>query len=347
MFGKPKRTVALDIGASSVKLVEIERRGNRPRLANCAIAPLDPEAIVDGEIMDRSAVVAGIRELFHRQRVQQRRVISGICGRGVIVKKIAMERMSYEEASEAIYWEAEQHVPYGINDVVLDFKILDTDIGPSQMQVLLVAAKRNIVMNHAEIVREAGLIPDVVDIHSFAVQNVLEVNHAPRPEEVVALLNAGAEITNISIVRDGTPLYTQDVSTGAHRLVHAVQRAHQVPREQAERAVQGESNGKLDVAPLLDEFCRELSAGLDKSLTFLRTSGDADQLDRIMLSGGCVRIPEFVERMKAAQSVPVEQINPLEQMQVLPGTFADGEMSAVAPQLVVAIGLALRKGRSA
>ncbi|MBD3237879.1 MAG: type IV pilus assembly protein PilM [Candidatus Eisenbacteria bacterium] len=345
LFGKPKRTVALDIGASSIKLVEVERRGSKSKLAHCAVAALDSDAIVDGEVMNRPAVVRTIGELFSGQRIQRRRVVSGICGRGVIVKKIAMERMNHEEASEAIYWEAEQHVPYGIDDVVLDFKILDTDIGPSQMQVLLVAAKRNVVMNHAEIVRESGLIPDVVDVHSFAVQNVLELNHAPEPGQVVALLNAGAEITNICIVRDGTPLYTQDISTGAHRLIHAVQRAHQIPRREADEAIRGASNGKIDISPLLDEFCRELSAGLDKSLIFLRTAGDADGIDRVVVSGGCARIPGFLERLRAAQSVPVEQIDPLAEMEIPSGTLDAQEAPAIAPQLAVAIGLALRKGR--
>lgn len=346
VFGNAKRTVGLDIGASSVKAVEIERRGHEIRLVSCGVAALDPDAIVDGEIMDRQLVIRAIQDLFESRKITRRRVVSGVCGRGVIVKKIAMERMRDEEAAEAIYWEAEQHVPYDINDVVLDFKILNTDIGPTQMQVLLVAAKRNLVLNHAEIVREAGLVLEAVDINSFAIQNTVETNHDIDPEEVVALLNVGAEIVNFSIIQNGIPLYTQDLSTGGNRLIHAIQRTFQVSGEEAIQVMLQGGNGKIDITVLLEDFCSDLSAGVDKSLTYLRTSGDADALDRILLSGGCTRIPGFVEGMANLQSVPVQQIEPLRRLHVDPGTFAENESQEVAARLAVVVGLALRKGRS-
>jgi len=346
VFAKTKRTIALDIGASSVKVVELLQRGREARLVNFGMAPLEDETIVDGEIMDRALVIAAIREVFAARGIQRRRVVSAISGRGVIVKKIAMERMSDEEAAEAIYWEAEQHVPYDVSDVVLDFKILNTNLGPTQMQVLLVAAKRNVVMNHAEILREAGLVPDAVDVHAFAVQNAVERNHDLVPAEVLALLNTGAEVCNLSIVRDGTPLYTQDLATGGNRLIHKIQRAHQVKREEAYRALLGPDSGTLDTAALLAEFCSELATAVDKSLTYLQSTGEVERLDRLLLSGGLTRIPGFVERMAAEQEVPVERVNPLQRVRYDAALFSGEDPRQIAPQLAVAVGLGLRRGRA-
>jgi type IV pilus assembly protein PilM len=199
-------------------------------------------------------------------------------------------------------------------------------------------------MNHAEILREAGLVPEAVDVHSFAVQNVAESGVGMPDGEVVALLNAGAEVTNVSIVRDGTPLYTQDVSTGGNRLIQSIQRTFQIGRADATSALE-HAHG-YDVAPLIDEFCRELSAALDKSVSYLRSAGDAQELNRVLLAGGCTRIPGFIERMRAVQSNPIELIDPLERLKVAPDALPAGAPPEIGPQLAVAVGLALRKGRA-
>ncbi len=343
MFGKGKKTtVGLDIGASSIKVIEVEHRGEEVHLLNFGIAPLDPETIVDGEIMDRQMVVETIQNLIESRGIHRKRVVAGIHGRGVIVKKIVMERLDQQDASEAIYWEAEQHVPYDINDVSLDFEILPVDMGPKQMQVLLVAAKRDLILNLAEIIREAGLVPDAVDVNSFAVQNVLETAHDMRPEEVVALIDIGAEITNVNIVRDGIPLYTQDVSMGVNNMVRAVQKKFQVSREEAGDALEGRTD-KLDVRHPLETFCKDLGHSLDKSATYLKTSGDAEQLDRIFLSGGGARVPGLVDVLQEVQPLPVELVDPLRRIHFDPAVFAGGSPEEIAPQLVVGVGLALRK----
>ena len=344
MIGKRKKsTIGLDIGASSIKAVEIERLGNEIHLLNYGMAPLDPETIVDGEIMDRQMVVETIQNLMESSGFKRKRIVAGIHGRGVIVKKIVMERLAEEDASEAIYWEAEQHVPYDINDVSLDFEILGVDMGPKQMQVLLVAAKRDLILSLAEIIREAGLTPEAVDVNSFAVQNVVETSHDLRPEEVAALLDVGAEITNVNIIRDGIPLYTQDITIGVNNIVRMAQKRHQVSREEALEELQSPT-GKVDVRPLMESFCKDLSHSLDKSASYLKTSGEAEQIDRIFLSGGAPRIAGFVEVLSEAQPLPVEVVNPLRRLQYAPELFAGVDPERVAPQLTVGVGLALRKG---
>lgn len=343
VLGKRKKTtVALDIGASNIKLIEIERRNNEIHLINFGIAPLDPETIVDGEIMDRQMIVETIQNLIESCDISRKRVITGIHGRGVIVKKIVMERLDEEDASEAIYWEAEQHVPYDINDVSLDFEILAVDMGPKQMQVLLVAAKRDLVLDLADIIREAGLTPEAVDVNAFAVQNVVESAHDPRPEEVIALLDIGAEITNLNIVRDGIPLYTQDISMGLNNTVRTIQKRFHVSREDACAALES-PDPQIDIKPLLETFCKDLGHNIEKSATYLKTAGDADQIDRIFLSGGGARIRILVEVMDEMLSQSVEVVDPLKRIQFDAAVFGGADPHELGPQLAVGIGLALRK----
>ena len=233
MFSKGRTTVGLDIGSSSIKVVELESKGGATRLVKYGIADLVPETIVEGEVMDRQLVVEAIQNLLERCQIKQRKVAAGIAGRGVIVKKITMDRLDAKDAREAINWEAEQYVPYDINDVSLDFEILGVDVGPKQMQVLLVAAKKDLVNTQADLIREADLQPSVIDINSFAVQNAAELNYDFVQEETVALLNVGAELSNINIVRGGIPLYTQDLSLGGNAFISSVQKRYQVNQDEA------------------------------------------------------------------------------------------------------------------
>lgn len=344
MFARGKSTVGLDIGASSVKLVELQHAEDGVRMTRFGEARLDPDVIVDGEIMDRMRVIDGIGELYERLGITRRRVVCGVHGRGVMVKKIVMERMDAEEASEAIYWEAEQHVPYDINDITVDYEVLDAERGPKQMQVMLVAAKRDLILNLAEVIREADLVVEAVDVNGFAVQNAIESSSGLKANEVVGLLNIGADITNLNVVRDGIPLYTQDLSLGGHSYLQAIQKNYQLSREEVEQALQ-ESPRRLDVDAQVDGFCADLATSLDKSLNYLRSSGEAEELDRIVLCGGGALIPGLVAALERLQPVAVELADPLRAVRWEPELLSAEDAAGVAPRFAVGIGLALRKER--
>ncbi len=345
MVTRDRTIVGLDIGASSIKVVEIERRRGDMRLVNFGEAALEPDAIVDGEIMDRQAVVAAIRELFTSRRITPQRVVLGVHGRGVIVKKIVMDRIEASEAAEAVYWEAERHVSYDLNDLSLDFEILGVDVGPTQMQVLLVAAKRDLILNRAEIIEEAGLGVEAVDVNGFAVQNALEHSQSYTATEIVALLNIGADITNVNVVRGGVPLYTQDLALGGHTYLQSIQKAFHLSRAEVEKALQ-DTPARLDVRVQLEEFCGDLSANIEKSLNYLRTSGEADHLDRVLVCGGGAQVTGVVAMLTHLQSVPVQVVDPLHGLSCARGLFAEGEAERIAPRLAVSLGLALRKERA-
>jgi type IV pilus assembly protein PilM len=231
-----------------------------------------------------------------------------------------------------------------MDDLSLDYQILDVDLG-TKMQVLLVAAKRDLILSRVEIIREAGLAVEAVDVNCFALQNALEHGRQLGAEETVALLNIGADITNVNVVRGGLPLYTQDLSLGSHSFVQSVQKAFHLSRAEADKALQ-ENPCRLDVAPLLEQFCADLWGSLEKSLNYLRTSGEADHLDRVLLSGGGAQIEGLVERLASRPETAVALADPLRGLSWGRGVFAEGDPARVAPRLAVGLGLALRKERA-
>ena len=343
-FGKRQSLVGLDIGSHSVKIAEVESQTNKGhRLVNWGISAPLAEAIVDGEIMDRQLVVDAISNLLESRGIQSRNVAASVSGRAVIVKKITMNRLSAEDAQQAVFWEAEQHVPYDINDVSLDFEIL----GPApnddkQMQVLLVAAKKDMVMSFGDLIREAGLVPLIVDVDSFATQNALEANYDFAPGEVVATLNIGSEITNINITQAGVPYFTKDLQFGGQSVVDAVQRKFSLSQSEAVAAVRGES-GTQEIVPVIEQACEGLATALDRAQAYLRTAGEAGAVSRIMMCGGSALTPALPEFLGRRFGVPTEIANPLSRVAYDPALFAGQDVMRVAPLLTVGIGLALRR----
>src|SRR5436309_7846630 len=344
LFGKKQSLVGLDIGSHSVKLAEVESQANKGyRLVNWGISPPLGEAIVDGEIMDRQLVVDAIVNLLESRAIRTRNVAASVSGRAVIVKKITMNRLSADDAQQAVYWEAEQHVPYDINDVSLDFEILGpAPNDPKQMQVLLVAAKKDMVMSFSDLIREAGLQPMIVDVDSFAAQNALEANYDFGPTEVVAILNIGSEITNIDITRAGVPYFTKDLQLGGNTFVEAAQRKFSLSQSEAAAVVRGETSG-FEVVPVVEQACEGLALALERAQAYLRTAGEAGSVTRIMLCGGSALTPGIADFLSRRFNVTAEVANPLSRIGYDPALFAGQEVMKVAPLLTVGIGLALRR----
>lgn len=345
LFGKKQSLVGLDIGSHTIKAVELESQPNRThRLTRWGISAPLAEAIVDGEIMDRQLVVDAVMNLLETREIKSRNVVAAVSGRAVIVKKITMNKLSAEDAQQAVYWEAEQHVPYDVNDVSLDFEILGpAPNDPKQMQVLLVAAKKDMVMSFADLIREAGLDPVMVDVDSFAAQNALEANVDFGPHEIVAILNVGAEMTNINIVQGGVPYFTKDLQLGGHTLVEAAQRKYNLSQAEAAGAVRGESGANLDLTPVIEQACDGLATALDRAQAYLRTAGEAGAITRVMLCGGASLTPGLADFLHRRLGVPAEIANPLARVSYDPAVFAGQDVTKVAPLLTVGIGLALRR----
>lgn len=343
---RSRATVALDIGSNIVKCLRIDRSGETPLLTHFAMVDLLPEAIVEGEIMDRDMVIEAVRECVGRAGVPETKVVSAIGGRSVIVKKILMDKMTAADAKEAILWEAEQHVPFDIDDISLDFQIVKDDVGADQMEILLVAARKETIAQHAELLRDAQLDPLVIDVHSFAVQNCFEQMSGGVSKDVVGLLNIGGDVTNMCIVQNGVPYFTRDLTVGTNRFVEEFQKNLGMNDDDARRMVADPASNP-DVTPeqLLDvvtNVAEELNTGIERSLSFLRTSGDAETIDRLVLTGGGGRFPGLAEFLKERHEIPVEYGDPLGAIDYDPDLFEQTNIERISPLLAVGVGLGLR-----
>jgi type IV pilus assembly protein PilM len=344
---KGKTSVGLDIGSSLIKVVEIDHSKDTPMLIRYGIVKLPSEAIVEGEIMDQSLVVQGIQECMAKAGVTAKNVVTAVSGRAVIVKKVVMDKMNPDDAKEAIFWEAEQHVPFDIDDVCLDFQVLNEDVGANQMEILLVAAKKEMVNAHAGIVRDAGLNPVVIDVDSFAIQNAVEQTSDSGTGRVVGLVNIGSDVTNINIIQNNIPYFTRDLSVGSNVFVEAVQRELGVTFDEAENMLSG--NAAIDdpqrLRQVIMDAANDISMGIERSIAFLKTAGDAERIDHAVLSGGGACVPFLREILSEKHEIDFTVNDAVARMDRAEGLFeAHGDNpEKVAPLLTVALGLALRR----
>jgi type IV pilus assembly protein PilM len=342
LFGRNATTVGLDIGSGLIKLVAISHASGGPVLTKVAFTSVVNDAIVEGEVMDPGIVADSIKGLMASAGIKAKRVVMAVGGRDVIIKKIAMDRMKETEAREVIRWEAEQHVPFDMDNVELDFQILDPEAEGLQMTVLLVAAKRELVEHKLALLSEIGLSASVVDVDAFALHNAFEVNYPEAMRGVVGLVNIGHETTNINILDDGVPVLTRDIPIGTRRFKEDLQRERGLSAESAEAVLRGtDTNEALE--PLLESRGEELAVGIERAAAFLQSaSRSAAGISRVFTTGGGARIPGLNKLLSDRLRIPVQLANPIEKLQVADGVFDQYSVDEVAPLLMLPIGLALR-----
>ncbi|MBX7098198.1 MAG: pilus assembly protein PilM [Myxococcaceae bacterium] len=353
-MAKGKLALGLDIGSTGVKLIQLKEQRKRGQvgyaLQSFGMKPLPPEAIVDGALMNSTAIVQAIQELMSELKVKQRDVAIGVSGHSVIIKKISMPRMTQEELEEAIQWEAEQHIPFEIKDVNIDTQILKPDANDAtgQMDVLLVAAKKDMINDYTSVVTEAGLLPAVVDVDAFAVQNCFGENYEV-PNETVVLINAGAAVVNINIVSGGVTTFTRDVTIGGNQFTEEIQKQLNVSYEEAEALKIGGRQGDRDavvpqeVERVIASVAEQVAGEIQRSLDFYAGTAADATFARVYLSGGTARIPALFKTIESRVGVPVEILNPFKQIEIDNRRFDPAFIMDVAPQAAVAVGLALRR----
>jgi type IV pilus assembly protein PilM len=349
LFSRSKKgVVGLDIGSSAVKLVELtERKPGEFHLQRLGIEPLSPEAIVDGSIMDSSLVVDAILKLNEQTRVKSASYATSLSGHSVIIKKIQLPAMPQEELAESIQWEAEQYIPFDINDVRLDYVVLsEGEPGRDNMEVLLVAVKRDKVNDYISVISQAGKTPALVDVDAFAVQNAYEINYDLDPRKVVALVNMGAGVTNINILARGATVFWRDISFGGNQFSEALQREFNLSFSQAESLKRGEAVDRYtfaDAKPVLDSVSTEMAAEIRKTFDFFSATSSEGPVDEIMLSGGCALTPNLQQTLRERFEVPTELMNPLKRIRFKDGAFDSAWLESIAPMMAVAVGLGIRK----
>lgn len=349
MFGKAKPIVGLDIGSSAVKAVELRPSGRSYKVVAFGSEPIPSDTIVDGAIIDAGAVAEAIKRCLDENKIKTREVVASLSGNSVIVKKINLPVMTESELAESIYWEAEQYIPFDIQDVNLDYQILasaPTADNRGGMEVLLVAAKKEKINDYTEVIRQAGRQPVVVDVDAFALQNAYEANYDLDTGSVVVLMNAGACGININIVMGDQSLFTRDISIGGNAYTEAVQKELSLPFEDAERLKKGEAvagSRPADVYPILRAVTDNLLLEIQKTFDFFKATAASDRIDRILVSGGTSRVEGFGEMLAERFGSPVERFDPFRKIQIDARKFGIEHLAEVAPVSAVAVGLALRR----
>jgi len=345
LFSSKRETVGIDIGSSSVKLVQLREQKGAYHLMNVGILPLPAEAIVDNTLMDSSSIVETIKNILSNLAVKATDAACSISGNAVIIRKIALPAMTTEELEEQIQWEAEQYIPFDINDVNIDFQILAQDeLDPTRMNVLLVASKKDIVNDYLTVFNETGLKLSVIDVDSFAVQNAFEINYDVFPEEVIALVNIGAGIMNLNIVKAGASLFTRDVQMGGSVYTDEIQKHFGVSSEEAERIkISGESPDGGRLQDIMSRLNETLALEMRRSLDFYNSTANEGKISRVYLSGGAAKTALLAEAVGQRLGVPVEVLHPFQKIKCSEKDFDLEYLKEIAPLVTVAMGLATRR----
>ncbi len=349
-FGS-KSIVGLDIGSSTVKAVELSPKGKGGGfdLTHVGVAPLAHEAIVQGAFLNSSAIVDAIREAVENGKIKTKNAAAAVCGHSVIVKKVSLPVMSREELDDQIRWEAEQYIPFDVNEVNLDFQILETSEGEGQMDVLLVAAKKDLIDDYVQVMSEAGLVPAAIDVAAFAVENAFEANYDTAPEDVVALVNIGAQVVNINILCDGIPAFTRDITTAGNQYTEEIQKTLSISFEEAERIKLGgkSSEESQEVVPqevekAMQAVSENVIGEISRSLEFFSATSAESRISRVLFSGGGAKVAGFQAAFQERMGLDVATLNPLQRMN--PNSKFDSDfLDELAPSLGVSVGLALRR----
>ncbi len=341
-----KQCIGLDIGSSSVKAVQLRKKGNGWALQAFGMQPLVAQTIVDGTIMDQGAVADAIRQLWSRLKLKQKEVAIAIAGHSVIIKKISVPQMTPDALAANIRQEAEHHIPFGKDDVEIDYHVTNAASAGGQTELLLVAAKKEVVADYVQCVRDAGLSPQVVDVAAFASQNGFEANYPLDPRETVVLVNIGAAISNINIVRSGVSLFTRDVTIGGNAFTEEIQKQLGIAADEAEAYKVGGSQIEDGVVPqevlrVMDGVSEVMAGEFQRSLDFfLATTADAN-VTRIVLAGGSSKISSLHKAIERRSRLPLEVVDAWKRVEIdrsLDRTY----LNAHSPEALIGVGLAMR-----
>src|SRR5579864_5585475 len=323
----------------------MEEKSSEVEVAHLGLEALAPDIVVDSMIVDSGTVSSAISKLFAENAIKTKNVATAVSGHSVIVKKISLPAMSDAELAETIEKEAAQHIPFDLADVNLDYQILSEDEGQPQMDVLLVAVKKDKILNYTNVLSMAGKTPAIVDIDALALQNCYEYNYEPSANQVVALLNLGASVMNINIVKGTTPLFPRDVSVGGHQYTDSLQKELDLSFEDAEALKLGKKVGTVSEDakhPILQQVTEIIVLEIQKTFDFFRATAPGEHIEKIYLAGGSSKVPGLLEALRQEFSLPVEILNPFQR--IAPPAQGTGMelIDGNAGQMAVAVGLALR-----
>jgi type IV pilus assembly protein PilM len=346
LFKKSKPLIGLDIGSSSLKAVELTKSKKGYQLTGFVYEPLKPDVVVDGAIMDARTVAETIKHSFMAAKLTLKSVATGVSGHSVIVKRVVVPAATPDDVESSIQLDAEQYIPFDIAEVNLDFQIIGPGTTSSEeagMEVVLVAAKKDKIQNHTNVISLAGRNPEIVDIDAFALQNAFEANYTADSSVPVALLNIGASLMNINISKGGMPLFIRDVSVGGNQYTDILQKELQLNFDEAEDLKLGKTGGSEAemVQPLLESITEMLIMEVQKTFDFFRETYPSETIGQVLICGGASRMAGLADRIQETFGYPTDILDPFRKITIGPKLDIE-KVESVGPALAVAVGLALR-----
>jgi type IV pilus assembly protein PilM len=336
--------VGLDIGSSSIKAAELRPlRNGSYELLSLGVEQLSPDCIVDGVVISKLPVADAINRIFAQQTIKNRRVATSISGHSVIVKKISLPVQNEEDLAESIRWEAEQYIPFDITDVNLDYQVLGENSASGNLDVLLVAVKKEKITDHTSVISMAGKNPVVVDVDAFALQNAYQVNYEPVTRTTVALLDIGASVMTINIVAGSDFLFTRDVAVGGRQYTDFIQKEFGLNFDQAEALKHGEAIDKInpsDAQHVIESVTEIICLEIQKTFDFFKSTTTIDHIDRMLVSGGAAHTPGLLETLARKFATPAEKFDSFKKISYDPKRFPF--IADHSPDFAITIGLAMR-----
>jgi type IV pilus assembly protein PilM len=351
VFGKTKNLVGLDIGDHSIKLIELKdmKRSRGYQLAGAAHEPLSSDAIVDGSIMDSGLLIDSIHRAYEKSGTRNKDVAISLSGHSVIIKRISLPVMSREELAESIRWEAEQYIPFDMDDVNISYQVLEglSLSGEGNMDIILAAVKKDRINDYTSVISQAGLNPVVIDVDAFALQNTFEANYDLNPQELIALIDLGASVTTIVIMKGESSIFWRDISVGGNQYTDAIQKELNLTSAQSEQLKCGENLEKIsfeNVLPIISSVSSDIITEVQKTVDFFKATTATDEnLDKIYISGGSSQVRDFQQTLSERFNAPVEPLDTFRKIMVNSKDFPPSLIEKISASSSIAVGLALRK----
>jgi len=347
IFGKKDHLVGLDIGSSFLKVAELKVTGKGLVLHKFGMARILPGTIVEGKIMDMEGLAGEIRALFKSQKIREKNVAISTGGHSVVIKTINTSTRTDQELHDTIQSEAEQYIPYDIDDVNIDYQVLgESEFSPDQMNVLLVAVKKDLVDEYIDLIHLAGLNPKIIDVDTFALQNAYEILPYESQEKVTLLIDVGASKTSLNILKANSSLMMRDNVSGTNQILEEICGQFDVTMDEAEQAVNGEVNdivGQNQIGEISLKLAQSWCSEICEVVNTYQTGANDEKVEKIILSGGGVFTEGFKEGLLTELDADVSVINPFEGLIVNEKKFPDSFITEAGPLAPIAIGLALRR----
>lgn len=348
-MAKGKLLLGLDIGSSSAKLCMLKDGRSGIELESVDREVLPADAIVDGSILDRSGVANSLRRLVGRSGVKQKRCAIAISGYSVIVKPLSLPLYSEEQLAENMRWEVEQHIPYNYDEVVYDTWVLNRNRAQNTMDILLVASKRDVVQDYIQVVRDAGLEVRVVDVASFALQNMVETAYGMSPGNTcTGIINIGAAVTSLAMVTGGMTRSVRDMTIGGNQITEEIQKKLGISREEAEAFKIGDvSEGAAmiprEVEDIIVQVSETIANEIKRSLMFFYETSGQEHVDELILCGGVVKNPTTLKVIERTLGERVTMASPFQKMRFNEKLYTRDALDKLSLESGVAVGLALRR----